>query len=85
MFVCGILGFFAKKYDFSIAAIILELVLGKIAENGLINGISVRRGDFGEFFVRPITIGILAISVFSLVSPLIFDFIKSRRKVTAES
>lgn len=85
MFVCGILGFFAKKYDFSIAAIILGLVLGKIAENGLINGISVTRGDFGEFFVRPITIGILAISVFFLLSPLIFDFIKNRRKVTAES
>jgi putative tricarboxylic transport membrane protein len=85
MFVCGILGFFAKKYDFSIAAIILGLVLGKIAENGLINGISVTRGDFGEFFVRPITIGILAISVFFLVSPLIFDYIKRRRKVAAEN
>ncbi len=83
MFVCGILGFFAKKYDFSIAAIILGVVLGNIAENGLINGISVTRGDIGAFFIRPITLSILIIAVLFIVSPYIIDFIKSRRENNA--
>lgn len=83
MFICGILGFFAKKFDISIAAIILGVVLGRIAENGLINGISVTRGDFGEFFIRPITISILIIAVFFSVSPFIIDYIKSKREQKA--
>ena len=78
MFICGILGFFAKKYDFSIAAIILGLVLGNIAENGLVNGISITHGDIGAFFVRPVTFGILLIAVLFLFAPLVSDFIKSR-------
>lgn len=85
MFVCGILGFFAKKYDFSIAAVILGLVLGKIAENGFVNGISITRGDFGDFFIRPITISILAISLFLLVSPYVFDYLKSRKNKAAQA
>lgn len=86
MFVCGILGFFAKKYDISIAAIILGVVLGRIAENGLINGISVTRGDFGAFFIRPITLSILIIAVFFSVSPYIIDYINSwREKKAAEA
>ncbi|OPL12718.1 MAG: hypothetical protein AVO34_06630 [Firmicutes bacterium ML8_F2] len=84
MFVGGILGFFAKKYDFSIAAIILGLVLGKIAENGLINGISVTRGNVGAFFIRPITLIILLISLFFIISPYVFDFLKKRKESTVE-
>ncbi|MEW6082609.1 MAG: tripartite tricarboxylate transporter permease [Bacillota bacterium] len=83
MFACGILGFFAKKFDFSIAAIILGLVLGSIAENGFVNGISVTRGDFGAFFIRPITLIILVFSVLFLITPFLLDFIRCRKEIAA--
>ncbi len=81
MFVGGILGFFAKKFDFPIACIILGLVLGDIAENGLVNGISVTRGSFGAFFIRPVTLSVLIVAVVFLVLPLILEYVKSRRKI----
>lgn len=80
MFVCGILGFFAKKYDFPIAAVILGLVLGNIAENGFVNGISITRGDFGAFFIRPITLTILIISVIFMTAPFLFDYLRKRKE-----
>ena len=69
MLTCGVLGFFAKRYDFSIAALILGLVLGSIAETGLVNGISVTGGSWAEFFTRPFTLGTLLVALVLLVLP----------------
>jgi putative tricarboxylic transport membrane protein len=79
MFVCGILGFFAKKYEYSIAAIILGLVLGGIAEAGFINGISVVRGSFHDFFTRPLVLGILITSFLFLIIPVCAGSLQKRR------
>lgn len=72
MLGCGVLGFFAKRYEFSIAALILGLVLGSIAEVGLVNGIGVT-GDWGTFFTRPYTLGVLIIAAVLLVLPSVIS------------
>jgi putative tricarboxylic transport membrane protein len=73
MFWCGVLGFFAKQYDFPIAALILGLVLGRIAETGLVNGLGVVNGNWNAFFSRPFTIGTLAIAVVMIAIPLVLQ------------
>lgn len=78
MLGCGVLGFFAKRYNFSIAALILGLVLGEIAEVGLVNGIGVSRGDWVEFFTRPFTMGVLIAAAILLFLPAIIKQITSR-------
>ena len=83
MFLGGIMGFIFKKYDFPIAAIILGLVLGSIAENGFANGISVMRGDYAGFFLRPITLSILIVALVFLVYPYIVGLIGRIRKKPA--
>lgn len=80
MFACGVLGFFAKRYDFSIAALILGLVLGSIAEVGLVNGIGVTRGDWGIFFTRPFTLGTLIAAVLLLFLPSIIKILHRNSK-----
>lgn len=80
MLACGVLGFFAKRYQFSIAALILGLVLGDIAEVGLVNGIGVSRGDWGEFFTRPFTMGVLIAAVLLLFLPIVIKLISRGRK-----
>ena len=80
MLACGVLGFFAKRYQFSIAALILGLVLGDIAEVGLVNGIGVSRGDWGEFFTRPFTMGVLIAAVLLLFLPTVIKLISRGRK-----
>lgn len=84
MLGCGILGFFAKRYQFSIAALILGLVLGDIAEVGLVNGIGVSRGDWGEFFTRPFTMGVLIAALLLLFLPSVIRMISKRRKDEAD-
>jgi putative tricarboxylic transport membrane protein len=78
MLGCGVLGFFAKRYNFSIAALILGLVLGEIAEVGLINGIGVTRGDWVEFFTRPFTLGTLVLALLLLLVPFAVSAITKR-------
>ncbi len=80
MFICGIVGFFFKKYDYSIAAVVLGLVLGRIAENGLVNGIAVTRGDFVAFFSRPMTYSLLIVSLIFLLLPAVVGYIRSRHE-----
>jgi putative tricarboxylic transport membrane protein len=72
MLVCGVLGFFAKQYEFPISALVLGLVLGSIAEVGLVNGIGVARGDWVVFFTRPFTVGTLALAAVLALLPLLY-------------
>lgn len=80
MLFCGVIGFFAKRYDFSIAALILGLVLGEIAEVGLVNGISVTGGDWAAFFTRPFTLGTLLVALVLLVLPVVIAKVTKRKE-----
>ncbi len=80
MFICGILGFFFKKYEYSIAGVVLGLVLGRIAENGFVNGIAVSRGDFAAFFARPLTLSLLIVGLIFLILPTIVQYFRSRQE-----
>jgi putative tricarboxylic transport membrane protein len=82
MLVCGVLGFFAKQYEFPVSALVLGLVLGDIAEIGLVNGVNVTRGSWTEFFTRPFTTGTMVIALVLLLLPVYFAF---RRKHNADT
>ena len=85
MIFCGIVGFFAKKYGYPIAAIILGLVLGGIAERNLINGIGVSRGDWLVMVTRPATMVVLIAALLLLAVPIIWWQVGRRQKRKAES
>ena len=79
MLACGIVGFFAKQYEFPLSALVLGLVLGKIAEVGLVNGIGVSRGDWNVFFTRPYTVGTLVVAVLLGLLPTFYLWLNRRR------
>ncbi len=70
--------FFLKKYNFSIAAIILGLVLGGIIENGLRQGLLMTQGDFLGFFARPVSGTILVLTILSLFVPFLQSRLEKR-------
>ena len=84
MFACGVLGVLAKRFDFPIAALVLGLVLGSIAETGLVNGIGVSRGSWVTFFTRPFTMGTLILGFALMSFPLVWGLLARRRR-SAES
>ena len=85
MLACGVLGFIAKQYEFPVSALILGLVLGSIAEVGLVNGVNVTRGDWVEFYARPFTMGTLIASLALLLLPAFFAIQRKRHAKKANT
>lgn len=79
MVIFGLIGLLMKKFDFSLPAIVLGIVLGKIADNELIRSY-MRFGDefYLQFIKRPISLVLLVIIVSSIVYPFVQDFIKMK-------
>ena len=61
----------------------LGLILGSIAENGFVQGFligSAKEDVVGEFFGRPLTMGIIAFILLGLLYPLLTRRSKKNRK-----
>ena len=71
MFAFGIVGYLMKKYGYPVVACVLGVILGPIADSELIRTYIRYRGDFTVFLTRPISLGLIIISLLSLVMPLI--------------
>lgn len=72
MVVLGIFAWIAGRFGFTASPIVLGLILGTIAESGFVRGylIGNARGDpLGEFFLRPISLGIIAFILLGLAYP----------------
>jgi putative tricarboxylic transport membrane protein len=78
MVVLGIVAWVMGRLGYTASPIVLGLILGTIAESGFVQGylIGNARGNaLAEFFTRPISLGIIAFIVITLVYPLL----RSRR------
>lgn len=74
MLVLGILGYFLSLAGISSAPIVLGLILGSIAETGLVQGLLVSQGHdapWMTFFTRPLSIALILMTLFSLLWPLL--------------
>jgi putative tricarboxylic transport membrane protein len=73
----GVLGYFMEKYDFSTAGVLLGLVLGPIAEDGMRN-LSIISDDAPVGFImgRPVSLVI----IFCIVVIISFSFSKKGKQ-----
>ncbi|MDW0111152.1 tripartite tricarboxylate transporter permease [Sporosarcina aquimarina] len=78
MLLFGVIGYYLDKYKFPLAAIILGVVLGPIAEVEYRRGLLMANGEFSIFFTRPISATLLALAVLALVIPLWNGYRKTR-------
>jgi putative tricarboxylic transport membrane protein len=70
MFVFGILGYAMDKYGFPLTPLVLGIILGPITEKALVKGVMIY-DSFWPFFTRPISGFLLALSILSLLYPVI--------------
>ena len=73
MLCLGVFGWVIARFGFAASPIVLGLILGPIAEQGFVQGWII--GDatnniFGMFFGRPISQGILAFTLITLILPI---------------
>jgi putative tricarboxylic transport membrane protein len=68
MFLSGIIGYLLRRSGFSIPAIVLGLILGKIGEQNFAQGMQMVHYDLGTYFSRPICAILIAAGVITLAS-----------------
>ena len=82
MIVLGVFGWGLGRFGFAVSPIVLGLILGAIAEQGFVQAwtIGSAMDDLpGMFFGRPISLGIVALTLLSLFYPLLrARFLKRR-------
>jgi len=75
----GFLGYFMTKLNFPTAPVLLALILAPMAESNLRRGLAATGGDLGLFFMRPITLIVLGISLASIIF-FVYREIRDSRK-----
>lgn len=80
MLVFGVIGYFLQKYNFSLAAVCISLILGPIAEENLRLAYIANQGDLTVFLTRPISAVFVALTIFSLFWP-IYRELKTGKKI----
>jgi putative tricarboxylic transport membrane protein len=67
----GILGYFMVKYDYSIIAFLLGVILGEIAEENLMRSLQLSDGSYTIFVTRPISLLLVIGIVIIIFGPYI--------------
>ena len=79
MMTFGLIGYFMLRYGYSVAAFALAVVLGENFEGLLRRGLLLENGSWSAFFTRPITAGMVALSLGLLVFGII-STVRATRK-----
>ena len=71
MLLFGVIGFFMRRYGFSLVPVIIGLILGELVEGTLRQSLVIFDGNWLMFFTRPIVLTFFILSVIALIFPLI--------------
>nr|WP_158059672.1 tripartite tricarboxylate transporter permease [Halorussus halophilus] len=67
--VLGMVGYFMKKYNYSIIAFVLGAILGPIAEENLYRSLSISGGSFSIFLTDPLSLVLVVLTIVILAGP----------------
>lgn len=81
MLVAGVFGFLLKTRKYPMGPLVLGVILGPIAEENLRNAMLASQGRFLEIFQRPLAVAFLALTVASLLLPVLQEWKKRRKKL----
>ena len=71
MLFFGVIGFFMRRYGFSVVPVIIGLILGELVEGTLRQSLVIFEGNWLLFFTRPIVVTFFVLSFIALIFPLI--------------
>lgn len=70
MVALGVFGYFLRKLNFPLSALILGYVLGELMESSLRRALSISQGDIGILFHGPITLVLWLLVAFMVMLPI---------------
>lgn len=81
MLIFGVIGYYLDKLKFPLAAVILGVVLGPIAESEFRRSLLMSTGDFSIFITRPISAVLLSLALLAFIIPLAKKIINRGKSV----
>jgi putative tricarboxylic transport membrane protein len=85
MFLAGVIGFFLRRSGYSVAGIVLGLILGKIGEQTFAQAMQMLHFEWSGFFDRWIALGLLIAGFLTLCGSIYGAFFKKHKKASADS
>jgi len=82
MIFFGVVGYVLRKFQYEEAPLLLAFILGPMLEQAFRQSLIMSNGHLSIFFLRPISLGALALSISLFVSTGINVFRKAREKMT---
>lgn len=79
MILFGVIGYFFRKFNFPLAAMVLGVILGPMLEENFRQSLMMSSGDFSVFFTRPIALVLIIISFIILFLPIFKNIIGRMR------
>jgi putative tricarboxylic transport membrane protein len=79
MLLFGVIGFFMRRYGFSVVPVIIGLILGELVEGTLRQSLVIFDGNWLMFLTRPIALTFFILSLIALAFPLLRS--KKRKKI----
>jgi len=83
VFVFALLGWLMRRYEYPVAAMVIGLLLGKMAEAELIRSYQISGGEVSFLLQRPIALVLLVLLLVSIFLPIIKDYRQKRAALTA--
>ena len=80
MLTFGVLGFFMRRFGFSVVPVIIGLILGELVEGTLRQSLVIFDGNWLMFMQRPIVVLFFFLSVMALLTP----YIRTKRTSTVK-
>lgn len=74
----GIIGFYMVKYNYSIIAFVLGIVLGPIAEENFFRSLEISGGSYSIFVTRPLSLVLTILIVLILLGPFVKPYLKRK-------
>ena len=71
MLLFGVIGFFMRRYNFSVVPVIIGLILGELVEGTLRQSLVIFDGNWFMFFTRPIALSFFILALIALIFPLL--------------
>ncbi len=83
MVALGIFGYFLRKLNFPLSALILGYVLGELMESNLRRALSISQGDLSILWSSSITMSLWVLALMMVFMPIIRKMYRKRFKKSA--
>ena len=67
MFIAGFAGYFLRRWDYSMAGIVIGAILGKLGESAFVKSMQILDYNYFNFFERPICAVLLSLALASIL------------------